>query len=69
MAEPITGYRLIKSLCKIKSAGIKKMFKELPVFKCEKEVTEPTNSLIMALTAYKAAAESLLESSSNFHTY
>ena len=57
--KPITGYRIIKSLCKIKSAGIKKMFKELPVFKCENEVTEAINSLIRALTAYKAAQQKL----------
>jgi len=30
--KPITGYRIIKSMCRIKCAGIKKMFKELPVF-------------------------------------
>ena len=50
-SKPITGYRIIKSLCKLKSTGIKKMFKELPVFKCENEVTEAINYLIMALTA------------------
>ena len=37
------------------------MFKELPVFKCENEVTEATNYLIMALTAYKAAAEVIFD--------
>ena len=26
--KPITGYRIIKKLCKLKSSGIKKMFKE-----------------------------------------
>ena len=59
--KPITGYRIIKSLCKIKSVGIKKMFKELPVFKCENEVIEATNYLIMALTVYKAAAEVIFD--------
>ena len=59
--KPITGYRIIKSLCKIKSAGIKKMFKELPLFKCENEVTEATNYLIMALTAYTATAEVIFD--------
>ena len=44
-----------------KSTGIKKMFKELPVFKCENEVTEAINYLIMALTAYKAAAEVIFD--------
>ena len=48
-------------LCKIKSVGIKKMLKELPVLKCENEVTEATNYLIMALTAYKAAAEVIFD--------
>ena len=55
--KPMTGYQVIKSLCKIKSKGIKKMFKEMPILKCENEVTEATNYLIMALTAYKATAE------------
>ena len=54
--KPITGYRIIKSLCKLKSTGIKKMFKELPVFKCENEVKEAINYLIMALKSYKDAA-------------
>ena len=53
----VTRSRFIKNMCKIKSAGIKKMFKELPVFKSENEVTDATNYLIMALTAYKAAGE------------
>ena len=59
--KPMTGYRMIKSLCKIKSVGIKKMLKDLPVFKCVNEVTEATNYLIMALTAYKAAAEVIFD--------
>ena len=54
---PISGYRIIKSMCKIKSSGIKKMFKELPVLICENEVTKAMNYLIMALTAYKASAK------------
>ena len=33
------------------------MFKELLVLICENEVTKSTNYLILALTAYKAAAE------------
>ena len=33
--KPITGYRIIKGLCKIKTSGIKKMIKELPVFECK----------------------------------
>ena len=37
------------------------MFKELQVFKSENEVTEATNYLIMALTAYKAAAEVIFD--------
>ena len=28
-SKPVTGYRIIKKLCKLKSSGIKKMFKEL----------------------------------------
>ena len=53
----ITGYRIIKSMCKIKCTGIKKMFKELSVFLCENDVTKATNYLITALTAYKATTE------------
>ena len=60
-SKPITGYVIIKRLCKLKSNGIKKMFKELPKFKCENEVTEAKNYLIMALTAYKAAAEVIFD--------
>ena len=41
--KPINGCRIIKSLCKLKINGIKKMFKELPVSKCENEVTEAIN--------------------------
>jgi len=52
--KPMTGYRVIKSLCKLNSNGIKKMFKEMPILKCENEVTVATNYLIMALTAFKA---------------
>ena len=53
----ITGYRIIKSMCKIKCSGIKKMFKELPELKSTNEVTKAMNYLIMALTAYKATTE------------
>ena len=44
--KPITGYRIIKSLCKIKSIGIKKMFKEIPVLICDNEVKKATNYFI-----------------------
>ena len=56
-SKPITGYQIIKSLCKIKSPGMKKMFKELPVFTCEDDFIKVMNYLILALTAYKAVAE------------
>ena len=55
--KPMTGYQIIKYMCKIKSVGIKKMFKELPVLLCENEAIMAMNYLIMALTAYKTAAE------------
>ena len=45
-----------KSMCKLKSSGIKKMFKELPILDCENEMTKATNYLILALTAYKTTA-------------
>ena len=57
----MTGYRIIKSLCKLKCNGIKKMFKEMPILKCENEVIEGTNYLIMALTAFKATAEVIFD--------
>ena len=50
-SKPITGYRIIKSMCKIKCSGIKKMFKELPELKSTNEVTMAMNYLITALTA------------------
>ena len=37
------------------------MFKEMPILKCENAVTEATNYLFMALTAYKAAAEVIFD--------
>ena len=37
------------------------MFKEMPIFKCDNEVTVATNYLIMALTAYKATAEVIFD--------
>ena len=49
--KPISGNRIIKSMCKLKSSGIKKMFKELPILDCENEVTKAKNYLILALTA------------------
>ena len=56
-SKPITGYRIIKSMCKIKCSGIKKMFKELPELKSTNDITKAMNYLIMALTAYKATTE------------
>ena len=55
--KPVTGYRIIKKLCKLKSTGIKKMFKELPILECEDNHAKALNYLILALTAYKATAE------------
>ena len=55
--KPITGYRIIKQLCKLKSSGIKKMFKELPILECEGDYSKAMNYLILALTAYKVTAE------------
>ena len=37
------------------------MFKELQILNCENEVTKATNYLILALTAYKAAAEVIFD--------
>ena len=55
--KPISGYRIIKKLCKLKCPGIKKMFKELPILKYEDNYAKAINYLILALTAYKATAE------------
>ena len=59
-SKPVTGYRIIKSLCKFKSSGIKKLFKELPVFECKDDYTKAMNYLVLAPTAYKAVAEAIL---------
>ena len=55
--KPVTGYRIIKRLCKFKSSGIKKMFKELPVLECADDYMEAMNYMVLALTACKATAE------------
>ena len=52
-SKPVTGYRIIKKMCKLKSSGIKKMFKELPILECENNFTKAMHYLILALTAYK----------------
>ena len=59
--KPITGYRIIKKLCKLKSSEIKKMFKELPILECEDEFSKTMSYLILALTAYKATAEVIFD--------
>ena len=41
--KPITGYQIIKCLCKLKCSGIKKIFKELPIFDCEDDYTKAMN--------------------------
>ena len=56
-SKPITGYRIIKKMCKLKSSGIKKnMLKELPILECEDNYSKAMNYLILVLTAYKATA-------------
>ena len=52
-----SGYRIIKKLCKLKSSGIKKMFKELPILECESDYAKAMNYLLLALTAYRAATQ------------
>ena len=47
-SKPVTGNRIIKKLCKLKSSGIKKMFKELPIFDCENNYAKVMNYLILA---------------------
>ena len=59
--KPITGYRIIKKLCKLISSGIKKMFKELPILECVDDFFKAMNYLILALTAYKATAEVIFD--------
>ena len=58
-SKPVTGYWIIKSLCKFKSSGIKKIFKELPVFECKDDYTKAMDYLFLARTAYKAVAEAI----------
>ena len=55
--KPITGDRIIKSFCK--SSGIKKIFKELPVFESEDHYTKAIYDVVLILTAYKAVAEAI----------
>ena len=43
--KPITGYKIIKQLCKLKSSGIKKMFKELPIMECKDDYSKAMNYL------------------------
>ena len=59
--KPITGYRIIKRLCELKSSGIKKMFKELPILECKDNYSKAMHYLILALTAYKATAEVIFD--------
>ena len=42
----ISGYRIIKKLCKLKSSGIRKMFKELPILECEDAFHKAMNYLL-----------------------
>ena len=37
------------------------MFKELPVFECEDHYTKAMDYFVLALTAYKAAAEAIFD--------
>ena len=59
--KPATGYRIIKRLCKLKSSGMKKMFKELPILECKDNFSKAMNCLILALTAYKKTAEIIFD--------
>ena len=59
-SKPITGYRITRSLCKLKCSGIKKIFKELPIIECEDDYTKAMHYFVFALTAYKAVTEAIL---------
>ena len=59
--KPVTGYRIIKKMCKLKSSGIKKMFKELPILESEDNYAKAMNYLILVLTAYKTTAEVIFD--------
>ena len=41
--KPISGYRIIQKLCKLKCSGIKKMLKELPILECEDDYAKAMN--------------------------
>ena len=60
--KPVSGYRIIRKLCKLKCSGIKKMFKQIPILECEDDYAKAMNYLILALTAYKATAEAIYDS-------
>ena len=57
-SHPIIGYRIIKSLCKFKCSGIKKMLKELPIIECD-DYMKAMNYFVLALTAYKATVKAI----------
>ena len=47
-SKPVIGYRIIKKLCQLKSSGIMKKFKELPMLECEDNYAKAMN--LSALT-------------------
>ena len=57
--KPISGYRIIKSLWKLKCSGIKKLFKELPIIECDDDYMKVMHYYVLTLTAYKAGAEAI----------
>ena len=59
----ISGERLIKNLCKIKSFRIKQTFKELPKIECDTPFKQAVNYNGLCLAAYKATAEVIFDRS------
>ena len=59
--EPLSGYKFIKKICKIRCSGIKKMFKEMPIIEGKDAYKKVMNYFVLCLTACKAVAETIYD--------
>ena len=66
MEKPITGYRIINEVCKIKHSGVKKMFKELPIIESDNVFIKALNYMVLYMPD-TAVAETILERFTNVH--
>ena len=61
----MTGYRIIKKLCKLKSSGIKKIFEELPILECDGNYNKTTAEVFKPMLKSQSY-KTQMESSSHF---